>query len=106
LARVSRFAAPARRGLHRISKALGKTGIIQNRLIQRNRLLHFGRYRRQKTPSEASCKLFEGVPFFLSFYLIKIRMASIKYRGDAQQGLIRWSVIDQCCPNYRKTGGG
>src|SRR5439155_18094806 len=25
-----------------------KTGIIQNRLIQRNRLLHFGRYRRQK----------------------------------------------------------
>jgi len=31
-------------------------------------------------------KLFDGVLFFLSFYLIKIRLVSLKYRGDAQTG--------------------
>ena len=37
----------------------------------------------KKTPRKLHASFFEGFPFFVSFYLIEIRLASIKYRGDA-----------------------
>jgi hypothetical protein len=41
-----------------------------------------------KPHRKALFKLFDGVLFFLSIYLTKIRAASIKYRGAAQHQLL------------------
>jgi hypothetical protein len=60
-----------------------KTGVIQNRLIQRSSPPSLWSVKETKTPSKAPFKLFEGVPFFLSFYLIEIPPDPIKNRGDA-----------------------
>jgi len=37
-------------------------------------------------------KLFDGVLFFLSFYLIKIRLVSLKYRGDAHRRMFQAGI--------------
>src|ERR1043166_999995 len=45
-----------------------KTDIIQNRLIQRNRLLHFGRDRRQRNPPrKIHASFLRGSPSFYRF---------------------------------------
>ena len=81
----NRFAAPARRDLHRISKALGKNWRHSESFDTKKLPPSLWSVKETKTPSEAPFKLFEGVPFFLSFYLIEISPSSIKNRGDAHQ---------------------
>jgi hypothetical protein len=64
--------------LIQLQKHSVKTGVVQNRLIQRSSPPSLWSVKETKTPSEALFKLFEGVPFFLSFYLIEIPHDSIR----------------------------
>src|SRR5205823_12767786 len=77
-------AAPARRVLHRTSKALCKNWRRSKSFDTKKLPPSLWSVKETKTPSEALFKLFEGVPFFLSFYLIEIPLDSIKDRAHAQ----------------------
>ena len=75
---------PARRGLHRTSKALCKNW-RHSESFDTKKLASFTLVGKgdNKPHRKALFKLFDGVLFFLSIYLLEIRLVSIKYRGGA-----------------------
>src|SRR5712691_493319 len=87
-------AEPARRDLHRISKAFGKNWRHSESFDTKKRPPSLWSVKETKTPSEALFKLFEGVPFFLSFYLIEIPPDSIRDRAHAHLATPRESDPD------------
>src|SRR5712691_1769277 len=94
-------AEPARRDLHRISKAFGKNWRHSESFDTKKPPPSLWSVKETKTPSEAPFKLFEGVPFFLSFYLIEIGPGSIKNRGDAHaDGADLGTRIEICRPGF------